>query len=470
MVRCQVFRRARAPRVVVSFAVLGLVMPAARAAAPVVPSERYIVMLDPAVGEPKAVAQEQTGRARGTVENVFGAVKGYTAMLRSNDLDAIRRDPRTRLVVKDNVVRRMDAPLVTQTGAPYGVDRVDQTNLPLNGMFTANHDGAGVTVYVIDSGIRAGHVEFGDRASVGADFVGDGRNGVDCDGHGTHVAGIIGGSTYGVAKKAKLVAVRVLNCNGSGSASKLVAAINWVAEKHVPNSVANISIGGSTSAAIDAAVTAAVGRGLAITVAAGNGNFLGGKNACTVSPARVATPGVMTIGASDSKDARASFSNYGACAGLVRPGHEHQVGLADQQHCGEDGERHVDGGAVHRRRGRPLPRRRPRHATGHPRSGTAGAEPVLRPGQELEHARRAQPRRLYRRPRQPVSAVMAASRRSRVVTSLSRSRSCSPAGSTTPGGAPGTPAAGEGTTAYVVVVRRGRRPTTSSDGCPRRWR
>ena len=321
MVRCQVFRRARAARVAVALAVLGLVMPAARAAAvPVLPSERYIVMLDPAVGQTKAIAQEQAGRARGTVEKVFGAVSGYTAKLRSNELDAIRRDPRTRLVVKDTVVRHMAAPLVQQTGAPFGVDRVDQPDLPLDGRFAANHDGDGVTVYVIDSGIRAGHVEFGGRASVGADFVGDGRKGVDCDGHGTHVAGIIGGATYGVAKKVRLVAVRALNCNGSGTASRFIAAINWVAQNSVPNSVANLSVGGAASAAIDLAVTTAVAKGVAFTIAAGNGGLLGGTNACNVSPARVTTPGAMTIGASDSKDARASFSNYGACVDWFAPG------------------------------------------------------------------------------------------------------------------------------------------------------
>jgi subtilisin family serine protease len=300
--------------------VLGLVMPAARAAVPVLPVERYIVMLDPAAGEVRAVAQQQAGRARGTVEKVFGEVGGYTARLRSNELDAIRRDPRTRLVVKDTVVRHMDAPLVQQAGAPFGVDRVDQPKLPVDGKFAANHDGDGVTVYVIDSGIRASHAEFGGRAGVGADFVGDGRNGVDCDGHGTHVAGIIGGKTYGVAKKVSLVAVRALNCYGSGTASRLIAAINWVAANHVPNSVANISIGGAASAAVDLAVTNAVAKGVAFTLAAGNGSLLGGTNACNTSPARVATPGVMTVGASDSADARASFSNYGNCVDWFAPG------------------------------------------------------------------------------------------------------------------------------------------------------
>jgi subtilisin family serine protease len=313
--------RARVPRVVAAVAVLGLVMPAAQAGLPALPAERYIVMLDPAVGEAKTVARDQAGRAGGTVENVFGAVSGYTAKLRPQELDAVRRDPRTRLVVKDNTVRVMDAVPLNQLGAPFGVDRVDQPNLPVSGSFAANHDGAGVTAYVIDSGIRASHAEFGGRASVGADFVRDGRNGADCDGHGTHVAGIIGGSTYGVAKKVKLVAVRALNCNGSGTASRLIAAINWVAANHDPNAVANISLGGATNAAIDAAVTAAVAQGVAFTIAAGNGSVLfGGTNACNVSPARVATAGVMTIGATDAKDARASFSNYGPCVDWFAPG------------------------------------------------------------------------------------------------------------------------------------------------------
>jgi subtilisin family serine protease len=313
--------RARAARVVAAVAVLGLVMPAAQAALPALPGERYIVMLDPAAGEAKAVAQEQARRAGGSVDEVFGAVKGYTTTLPPAQLDAIRRDRRTRLVVKDDVVRVMDAVPVNQSGAPFGVDRVDQPDLPVNGTFAANHDGDGVTVYVIDTGIRASHAEFGGRASVGADFVRDGRNGVDCDGHGTHVAGIIGGKTYGVAKKVKLVAIRALDCTGSGTASRLIAALNWVAANRAPNSVANISLGGATNAALDAAVTAAVGQGVAVTVAAGNGSLLfGGTSACTVSPARVATPGVMTIGATDTRDARASFSNYGPCVDWFAPG------------------------------------------------------------------------------------------------------------------------------------------------------
>jgi len=318
MVRGHLFRRACAV-----VAVFGLFMPAARAGLPVVPAaERYIVMLDPATGDASGVAQDQTHKVGAAVGTVFEAVKGYTARLRPGDLAALQRDPRTRLVVRDNVIKAQDAVPVTQSNAPAGLDRVDQAGLPLSGTFAANHDGSGVTVYVIDTGIRVTHSEFGGRASVGADFVKDGRNGADCDGHGTHVAGIIGGKTYGVAKQVKLVAVRALDCTGSGTASRLISAINWVAANHAPNAVANVSIGGATSAVVDAAVTAAVGKGVAFTIAAGNGNLLfGGMNACNVSPARTGTTnGVMTIGAVDARDARASFSNYGSCVDWFAPG------------------------------------------------------------------------------------------------------------------------------------------------------
>jgi subtilisin family serine protease len=295
-------------------------MPGARAALPAGPAQRYIVMLDPAAGDAHNVARDQTRRVGAPLGHVFGAVRGYTAALRPADVDALRRDPRVRAVVPDGIVRATGT--VSQTAAPWGVDRVDQASLPLSGTFAANHDGTGVTVYVIDSGIRAGHTEFGGRASVGADFVNDGRNGVDCDGHGTHVAGIIGGKTYGVAKNVKIVAVRALSCTGTGTASRLIAAINWVAANHAPNAVANMSIGGATNAALDAAVTNAVAQGVAFTIAAGNGSLLfGGTNACTTSPARLGTTnGVMTIGATDAKDARASFSNYGSCVDWFAPG------------------------------------------------------------------------------------------------------------------------------------------------------
>ena len=245
-------------------------------------------MLDPAVADAKAVAGAQARRSGASVNGVFGALKGYAGTFRPQDLDAGRRDPRTRLVVKDQLVKAMGSAEVNQSNPPDGVDRVDQVALPLSGNFAANHDGEGATVYVIDSGIRASHVEFEDRASVGADFVGDGRTGIDCNGHGTHVAGIVGGKTYGVAKQVNIVAVRALNCSASGSTSKVLAAINWVADHDVPNSVVNMNLGGSTNAAIDAAVdaavAAAVAKGMPFTVAAGNGSLLGATDACNVPP------------------------------------------------------------------------------------------------------------------------------------------------------------------------------------------
>jgi subtilisin family serine protease len=323
MGRSRLFRRARPARglrIAVAVGVLSLLTPAAKAAVPSLSLGRYIVVLDPAVADSTTVATDHARRTGASVSAVFGTLSSYTATFRPQDLQAVRSDPRTRLVVKDEPVKAFEAGEVEQAAAPYGVDRVDQAALPLDGKFAANHDGEGVTVYVIDSGIRAGHQEFGGRASVGPDFVGDGRNGVDCNGHGTHVAGIVGGRTYGVAKKVKIVGVRALNCNASGKLSGVLAAINWVAENHVANSVANLSLGGSGNRALDLAVSAAVGKGVPFTLAAGNGNLLGGTDACNVSPARVRTPGVMTVGASDSKDARASFSNYGACVDWFAPG------------------------------------------------------------------------------------------------------------------------------------------------------
>ncbi len=206
----------------------------------------------------------------------------------------------------------MDA--VSQSSAPFGVDRVDQRFRPLDGTFAANNNGDGVRVYVLDTGIRASHAQFGGRvdAAAGATFVNDGRGTTDGNGHGTHVAGIIGGATYGVAKAAKLVPVRTLNCSGSASTSTVIAAIDWVAKNAVKPAVANMSLGGSSNTALDLAVQNAVTSGVPFSIAAGNGNFLGfAANACNTSPARVRTPGAMTIGASDINDNKASFSNYG---------------------------------------------------------------------------------------------------------------------------------------------------------------
>jgi len=207
--------------------------------------------------------------------------------------------------------------LTTQTSPAWGLDRIDQVSLPLDSKYNYASNGNGVKVYVVDTGIRLSHSQFGGRAMTGKDFVTPGGTAADCNGHGTHVAGTIGGSTYGVAKGTTLVAVRVLDCGGSGSVSNVVAGLNWAAaDASVPNKrkVINMSLGGGINAALDAAVASAVASGVTVVVAAGNSN----TNACNQSPARA--PAAITVAASDSADTRASFSNYGSCVDLFAPG------------------------------------------------------------------------------------------------------------------------------------------------------
>jgi subtilisin family serine protease len=200
----------------------------------------------------------------------------------------------------------------TQTGATWGLDRIDQRNRPLNGTFVYTYAGSGVRAYVIDTGIRTTHSQFGTRAAVSYDALGG--NGQDCNGHGTHVAGTIGGSTYGVAKSVQLRAVRVLNCSGSGTNSGVIAGVDWVRANHIKPAVANMSLGGGASSALDTAVNNAINAGVTFVVAAGNSN----ANACNYSPARVGA--AITVGSTTSGDVRSSFSNYGSCVDIFAPG------------------------------------------------------------------------------------------------------------------------------------------------------
>ena len=198
--------------------------------------------------------------------------------------------------------------------ATWGIDRIDQTNLPLNKTYSYTSNGSGVKAYVIDTGINTTHVEFAGRIGKGANFVGDRRGVEDCNGHGTHVSGTIGGTTYGVAKAVTLIPVRVLNCQGSGTTTGVVNGIDWVAKNNSGSAVANLSLGGGISTAIDAAINGLINKGVTVVVAAGNS----GADACGSSPARV--PAAITVGASDSSDKQASFSNYGSCVDLYAPG------------------------------------------------------------------------------------------------------------------------------------------------------
>jgi subtilisin family serine protease len=238
------------------------------------------------------------------------ALNGFTAFLSEAQALALSEDPRVRLVEEDSTVEA----LVTQTNPPWGLDRIGQRDLPLNQTYSYTTTGSGVNAYIIDTGIRRTHTQFGGRAFVGFDAVGDGQNTNDCNGHGTHVSGTVGGSTFGVAKSVRLFAVRVLGCNGSGTNSGVIAGVDWVTANHISPAVANMSLGGGVSTALDTAVRNSIAAGVTYSIAAGNSN----TNASNSSPARVAE--AITVGATTMTDARSSFSNFGSVVDIFAPG------------------------------------------------------------------------------------------------------------------------------------------------------
>ncbi len=265
---------------------------------------QYLVVLKPGVG-PRRLAEVNDLEP----EQVYTtALNGFSAHLSQGQLNALRYNSDVAYIEQDQVYTIN----TTQSGATWGIDRIDQRARPLSGTYTYTTTASNVTAYIIDTGIQASHSQFGGRAAAAYDYAGG--SGADCNGHGTHVAGTIGSATYGVAKGVKLRGVRVLDCSGSGSTSAIVAGIDWVRTHAVKPAVANMSLGGGFSSSLNTAATNLANSGVFLAVAAGNES----QDACNVSPASAS--GTLTVAASTSTDARASYSNYGGCVDVYAPG------------------------------------------------------------------------------------------------------------------------------------------------------
>jgi subtilisin family serine protease len=265
---------------------------------------RYLVVLKEGA-DPRAVASIAGVSPRHVYD---AALNGFAATLNQGQVNALQHRPEVEYVEQDQLYEYA----VTQSSVTWGIDRIDQRARPLSTTFTYTSTGAGVRAYIIDSGITPTHTQFTGRAAVAYDATGG--NGIDCNGHGTHVAGTVGGTIHGVAKGVTLRGVRVGTCGSSLSLADIVEGIDWVRLNHVKPAVANMSLGGGFSSAINTATTNLINSGVAVIVAAGNNS----TNACNGSPSGVTA--AVVVAASTSTDARASYSNYGSCVDLYAPG------------------------------------------------------------------------------------------------------------------------------------------------------
>ncbi|HEV7652374.1 MAG TPA: S8 family peptidase [Actinophytocola sp.] len=281
-------------------------VPVLRAASEGVPGQ-YIVTLKEQAGVQSA--RSLAADLNVTPRHVYtAALNGFSASLSAAQLTALQHSPAVARI-EQNAKVHTDG---TQSGATWGIDRIDQPTLPLSGTYSWNADGTGATAYIIDTGIDASHPDFTGRAQIAFDATGG--NGVDCNGHGTHVAGTIGGATWGVAKNVALRGVRVLDCGGSGTWEAVIAGMDWVTANHAPSAVANMSLGGGLNQSVNDAATRMADSGVFTGIAAGNSS----ADACSFSPASAAN--VTTVAASDSSDAHAFFSNFGSCVEVYAPG------------------------------------------------------------------------------------------------------------------------------------------------------
>ncbi|EXD18495.1 S8 family peptidase [Acinetobacter baumannii] len=277
---------------------------------------QYIVILNKDAGPSKDFAQNIAKQHAGKVLQSYDTVlKGFAIYLPDTAgtafIEAMKKNPQVLSVESDTIVN-IDA--TTQSNPDWGLDRIDQKALPLNSAYSYLQTGSGTTAYIVDTGILSSNQEFSGRVLSGYTAISDGNGTTDCNGHGTHVAGTVGGTTYGVAKNVNLVPIRILGCDGSGASSNVIAGLDWILKNGKKPAVVNMSLGGATSSSLDSAVENLFNNGYVMVVAAGNSN----TDACTSSPARVSK--AITVAATDNTDTRASYSNYGSCVDIFAPG------------------------------------------------------------------------------------------------------------------------------------------------------